>query len=806
MSDQLNDPSSQYFQAPPVIGARPEDAFGYQEPEDNSQVVDPEAEDRVSKRESDKVVKEAQERFKRCVDWESRAQKLFMEDLRFAEGDSDNNFQWPNEILRDRETDQQPCLTINKARQHCLLILNDARKNKPSIKFRAVGDGATYASAQVMDGICRHIEYQSNAQAIYDKATEFQVKGGIGYWRVTTDYVDEMSFEQDIFIRPISNPLAVYLDPDIQEVDGSDAKFGFIFDEIPIGDFKRDHPEYKDIEPSNTVLLHGGGELTVWHREEHVVIAEYYRVEHKDDTLVSYADPRTGKRSVMLESELTGPDGDTTILDGLKADPQTFTRPTTRRQVMWYKIVGDKAVAKRVWPSKYVPIVRVIGEETVVDGQLDRKGHVRAMKDPQRMYNYWASSATAQVALQTKVPYVGPLAAFENLSGYWETANRVNTPFLPYNHRDDEGNEVPRPERVPPPVMSEAYIQGMALASQELMAVSGQYQSQMGQQGNEVSGKAINERQRQSDTSTYHYVDNLALAIRFTGKIVLDLIPKIYDTERVIRILGENGEEEQVQIDPQAPQALQQQEQTQEQREQAKDVDAVTKVLNPKIGKYLVHADVGPAYSTRRQETFNALTQIITARPELSMLIGDILLKAGDFPMADEAAERMKRMVPPQALGDAPSQEVINLQQMIQNLQGSLASALQALANKDQETKQDEEKNQINLYKAQTDRLEALAEALNPQVIAQAVAGLVLGMVRNDRALAAVETQATPPPGLPGMAGSGGGVSPGGGGAVPEQIKPLDNPVPTTEMRRAGQGTHILQDPNRPGGYMQVQT
>lgn len=812
MSDNMQG-VSEWYEMPPAIGSRPEDALppmdgAPEDLEDNSTEVDPLATDRVGKRESDKILKKASEEFSRCVSWEAASRRRFIDDMRFAEGDSDNGYQWPDQIRRDRDTNQKPCLTINKTRQHCLMVINDAKQNKPAIRVRAVGNTATFESAQVCEGIIRYIEYHSNAQTAYDVATETQVKGGIGYWRVCTDYVDERSFDQDIYIRPINNPLSVYLDPDIQQRDGSDARFAFLFDEIPQEQFERENPGIKleDGVAGSAVLGLSSTEVRHWLKPDHVMVVEYFCVKEIPDTLISYMDKETQQRATMLKSELVvdGENG-TLLVDMLLNDPMTITRPTSRREVWWYYIVGNRVHKKLRWPGTYIPIVRLIGEETVLDGELDRKGHVRAMKDPQRIYNYWSSSAVEHVALQTKTPYVGPMAAFENLYGYWANANQQNLSFLPYNHVDDNGNPIPAPARIDPPAMAQAYIQGLQIASEELMSVSGQYQSQLGQQGNEVSGKAINERQRQSDTSTYHYVDNLAIAITFTGKIVLDLIPKIYDTPRVVRILGEDGEDEQVQIDPQAQQALQQNQGEQRDRmDRAKRLDVITKTLNPNLGKYVVHADVGPAYSTKRQEAFNAFTQIISQRPELTMLIGDILLKAGDFPMASEAAERLKRMVPAQALGEAPSQEIQQLQATVQNLQGSLASALQALANKAQETKQAEEKNQIDLYKAQTDRMEALAAALDPQAIAQAVAGLVVGMVRNDQALAAVETQASEPPMPPGMAGNAPGQA--GDGAVPESVRPLNNPVPTTEIRRAPRGQHIIPDPNNPGQFIQVQT
>lgn len=184
------------------------------------------------------IVAKAKKRFARCEEWESEQRKLFEEDLKFANGNPANKYQWPNEVWLNGGNDGtagKPRLTVNKVRQHNLQIINDARQNKPGVNIRPTGGEATFDAAQVYEGVVRSIEKNSRAEQAYDTATYFQVTAGIGYVRLTTDYVSDDTFDQDIFIRRIPNPLNVYLDPDIREVDGSDAKFGFVFEDIQIG-------------------------------------------------------------------------------------------------------------------------------------------------------------------------------------------------------------------------------------------------------------------------------------------------------------------------------------------------------------------------------------------------------------------------------------------------------------------------------------------------------------------------------------------------------------------------------------------
>lgn len=607
------------------------------------------------------IVQEAYDRFKTCQEWESDAQAHFREDMKFYAGDPDNGYQWPMEVRKSRDVERRPCLTINKTRQYCLDIMNDARQNKPAVKVRPVGNDATVEGSQVMEGIVRHIEYQSNAQAVYDRATATQVPGGVGYWRVLTDYVDPASFDQEIFIRPIKDPMGVFLDPDVMEPDASDMRYGFIFEDIPRDQFEYEYPDFKDKVGQSTL------NSLDWLDDKHVRRCEYYRRTETRFKLVWSINPLDQQPVILRDDQVPKE-----ILAPILADPATKTRDACDYQVQWFKIVGDQIVERGEWVGSTIPIVRVIGEENIIDGRLDRKGHVRNLKDPQRMYNYWSSSAVEQVALQSKSPYLAPAKAIEGYGTVWGTANTVNHSVLPWNHMDDEGNAIPAPQRQEPPAMAQGYIAGMQMASEEFRMASGQYQEDLGEQSNATSGRAITARQRSGDNATYHFIDNQAIGIRYTGKILIEIIPKIYDTPRVIKILGEDGTESSVRIDPQA--------QKEYQEGQAATTDKIKIIFNPAFAKYSVEADIGPAYATRRQEAFNAFTQIISGNPQLMSICGDLMFKAADFPMAEELAERLKKIVPPAVLGKGPPPEVQQLTQQLQEAQKQIEKLMQSYA------------------------------------------------------------------------------------------------------------------------------
>lgn len=658
----------------------------------------------------EELLVEARARFKRCEDWEGDFRKLFTEDLKFVNADSDNGYQWPEAMRLQRTEDAKPWLTINKTRQHALMVINEAKENKPSVKVKAVGGDASYDSAQVYEGVIRHIEYQSNAGDVYDTALEFQVKAGIGYWRVMTEYVGDDSFDQEIYIRRIRNPLSVYLDCDIKEIDGSDAKYGFIFDDMKREDFERKYPAYKDDISPGTF-----GQYSDWLGKDLIRVAEYYYVTYKKDTLIALPlpDAQGNEQLTMItlsELKQAMPDLAKVAIADKTIQKRTIQRPS----VDWCLIAGDKIIDRSQWPGSTIPIVRVVGEEMIIDGKLDRKGHVRNLKDPQRMYNYWSSSAVEHVALQTKTPYLADTRAIEGFESIWATANTENHAYLPYNSTDEQNQPVMPPSRQEAPVMSAAYMQGMQVAAEEMKMVSGQNDALMGAPTQEIAGVAIARRQKQADRSTMHFRDNLAKAIRYTGKIFIDVIPKIYDTPRTIRILAEDGSDDTVQINPQQQQPM---------VEQPKEdgTDGVDRAFNPAMGKYEVVADSGPSYSTRREEAFDAMTAIAANNPQLLAVAGDLYMRFADFPGADELAERFKNSIPEAIRGEGPSQEMQQLQQQLQEgqaqlqqLQSQLAAAMQAAADNDKKASDKDKANEINAFKATTDRLQALIEKLDP--------------------------------------------------------------------------------------------
>ena len=1049
----------------------------------------------------EEILTEAKTRFRQCVNWEAEARTRFDFDYKFANGDAHNQYQWDQAIVQDRLANRQPVLTINKTQQHNLQIINDAKQNKPGVNIRPVGENASFEAAQVFQEVVRHIEYISNAESVYDNATSFQVQAGIGYWRVTTDYVDARSFNQEIYIRPIKDPRAVYLDPDINEDDGSDARFGYIFNDMPKDLFNDKYPQWKGLVGNNTTF---SGYNDGWFTENHIRVAEYYKKSQKKETLVAFIIPNdeenygeyAGDQVIKFLNELD--EVEKIAYKELKQlndenkkakipTPEDFEireRKILTDNIEWFKIAGNKIIDEGPWLGKYIPIIRLVGTETIIDGILDRKGHTRALINAQQMYNYncldldtklptptgwttirdvkegdyliddkglptkvlgispininrrcfkitfdsgaeiiadethlwtveergkrkaktfdwqtktittkelaakkhyikvvepvsldetlipihpyilgvWLGDGSTGVnsittgiddalemkellnsfgykagdirvnkdktatnitvhglrndlinskllgnkhipnkylrasydqrlallqglmdtdgciskannqcifvntntnlingiiellsslgikctkeivkaaarkfpsgetyncqeayritftadpnqpvfklsrklniqqkdrnlhwrrtkrhgikaiveipsvpvkcltvdapsklflagehfipthntsanveygALQTKAPWIAPIEAIEGFEEYYKTANSINHSFMPYNSIAEDGTSIPAPSRPVAPQASPAYVRQMEIAQNEMMMASGQYQAQMGENENAKSGVAINARQRQGDRATYHFIDNNAKAIRFTGKILIDLIPKIYDTKRVMRISASDGSIMEITVDPKAENAVQRIEQDPMQLKLDKQQQIIQLIFNPNVGLYDVQSEVGPSFATRRQEAFNALTQIAAKNPEFMNVAGDVLWKVADFPEAQVLAERWRKIIPPNITGDAPDPQLAEASAKLEQQLMLIADQSKQIAEKERELdiKQMEadrlwRETAANVarldYEAETKRLAALGNsgpAVSLEQIQPVLKQLLRGMI-----------------------------------------------------------------------------
>ena len=641
-----------------------------------------------------------------------------IEDLKFYAGSPDNQWQWPTDVLSTRGVqtiNARPCLTINKLPQHVRQVTNDQRQNRPSGKVIPADDHADIEVAEIFNGMVRHIEYISDADVAYDTACENQVAYGEGYIRILTEYCNDNTFDQDIKIGRVRNSFSVYMDPAIQDPTGADAKWCFITEDISREDYERMYP---DSAPITTLQSLGVGDqnLSQWMSEDTIRVADYYYLEYDRATLNLYP-------------------GNVTAFAGSPEDRQLKeiygkakkTRESDRVRVKYCKINGYEILEEREWAGKYIPIVRIVGNEFEVEGRLYVSGLVRNAKDAQRMYNYWVSQEAEMLALAPKAPFIGYGGQFEGYETQWKTANTQNWPYLEINPdvTDGQGAALPLPARAQPPMASSGLLQAKAGASEDIKSTTGQYNASLGMGGNERSGKAILARQREGDVGTYHYGDNLARGVRHIVRQLVDLIPKIYDTQRVARIIGLDGETKMVKIDPTQPEPVR----------KITDMNnpsiVIDKIYNPNVGQYDVVVATGPGYATKRQEALEAMAQLLQGNPQLWGIAGDLFVKNMDWPGAQEMAKRFAKTIDPKLMddGDKPpalqaaeqqiqamGQEMEQMHQMLQNISQSIE--VQEQQRKDYEA-------EIKAYQAETQRISAVQAGMSPEQIQDIVMGTI---------------------------------------------------------------------------------
>ena len=648
---------------------------------------------------------------------ESREDEL--DDLRFMAGSPDNQWQWPADVLATRGSVQgqtinaRPCLTINKLPQHVRQVTNEQRQNRPSGKVIPADDKGDVEVAEIFDGMVRHIEYISDADVAYDTACDNQVTYGEGYLRVLTDYCSDDSFDQDILIGRIRNSFSVYMDPTIQDPCGSDAKWCFITEDITKAEYAHQFP---NAIPVSSLMSQGVGDQSIgqWLGDNTVRIAEYFYYENEPKKLNLYP-------------------GNVTAFEGSPEDKQLKSqygkplrsRMAERKKVMWCKTNGFEILEEREWAGKWIPVVRVVGNEFEVDGRMYVSGLVRNAKDAQRMYNYWVSQEAEMLALAPKAPFIGYGGQFEGYEQNWKTANTNNWPYLEVNPdvTDGAGNMLPLPQRAQPPMASSGLLQAKAGASDDIKSTTGQYDSSLGATSNERSGKAILAREKQGDTGTYHYVDNLARAIRHITRQLVDLIPKIYDTQRIARIVGLDGEVGMVKLNPDQPEPV----------KKIQDENGITleKIYNPSVGKYDVIVTTGPSYMTKRQEALDGMSQLLQGNPELWQVAGDLFVKNMDWPGAQEMAKRFRKTIDPKLLSDddkspelqAAEQQIQGMGQELDQLHGVLKNIQNSIEAQDVEVKQFEAK--IKAYDAETKRISAVQASMSPEQIQDIVMGTI---------------------------------------------------------------------------------
>lgn len=647
----------------------------------------------------DALLSLARQRMDEAIDADRKNRDNAEDDLKKLTGD-----QWPEEVRREREGDKKPCLTFNRLPQFVRQVTGDIRRMNPAIRVEASDNEATEDTAEIYEGLIRHIEQRSDASSVYEGATEQAAGASIGWFRVSNEWASDKSFDQELRIKRIRNSFSVYCDPAAQEPTREDAEFIFITEQMRRAEFEKAYPGKVAVNAEHDSETDA---LEHWHHNDDVVVSEYYWKEREERTLCQFVDGSTKFKDEIPEEN--------------REQAQQYIareRKVEEVRIKWAKISGlDVLEGPQDVPCKYIPVFAVTGEEWHVGESVYRSSVIRFAKDPQQLYNYMRSSSAETVTLQPKAPFIGTLKQFQGLEDYWKNANFKNYSFLPYNPDDKAPGP---PQRQNPPVASQGLTQEAIQASEDMKATTGIYDAGLGNRSNEASGVAIRQRQMESDVSTSIYSDNMAKAIAACGRALVSMIPRIYDTNRMVKILGEDGAAKDVEVNGVMI-------------EGGKEVP-----INPlTVGEYDVRVSVGPNYSTRRQETAEGMLEFIRVVPGAAQMIGDLIAKAMDWPDAERIADRLAKALPPNMREEesltpeeqqAAQMQMQEQQRMAQMAQAAQMIEMQKAQAEGQEAQADAQKA---AYEAEEQRLELLMksgafEAMVQQAVQQQIAQLVL--------------------------------------------------------------------------------
>lgn len=657
----------------------------------------------ISQDKKEEIIKNFMDDYDLAFTAESRNRIDQVDDLRFAALD-----QWPRDVQVKRKN--RPMLTLDHVGQSIRKVMGNIRQNMPTIKVDAVDGGADKETADVMEDLIRQIEQSSNARNAYINAAKFQVKMGYGVWRVNTKVNNDDIFDQDIVILPVKNPFTYYFDPDAIMPQKQDGRFMIVSETLSRKKFESMFP---DVDIPASIPNQGIGETEArWYDSDSIRIGEYFIKRKKKRNITQLTNG-----VVVNTDEITDEDIELYQAQGITP---VRDKDVEQEVIDWYKLTAFEVLEHVEWPGKFFPGIPVYGEEDNIEGETYIRGIVRAAKDPQRMYNYWNSAAAETIALQPKAPFLVTKDQVKNYKHFWERANTDNLPYLPY----EPDSKAPPPQRMAPPAMQSGLLQQAAISATDIQQATGVFEAAQQQTPDQISGRAVIALQQEADLGQSLFMDNLAQGVEHTGRVIIDMIPSYYDSQRIVRLRGEDDSTNFVEINKPilTPDGL--------------------KIQNDLTrGKYDIRVGVGPSFRTRRQEAASSMVELARVFPQVLSVAGDLVAKNLDWPGADEMAERLKKLLPPgiaddeditpeqsQALQQQQAQQqqiqqtAVQLQfaeqqAKIENTQADTANKQSQAVNKFSDTHQNDVENAI-----QTAELAAAAgdQALLLQALAQA--------------------------------------------------------------------------------------
>lgn len=679
---------------------------------------EPESGTRVPPPEVRKFIQRSRDRWRTSDQGSSRNREKMRIDQRFAAGSGN---QWDAADKAIRADEGRPCLEINRIPQFIRQVSNQARANRSQIQYAPRSGGATPKLAAALQGLARAVEIESEADVAYDCAVDHQLRIGLGYVRLKSKWANDQGFEQVCAIERIRNPLSVYMDPTTQAADFRDARFAHVIGQIGKDEYEARWGTVASYA-SLTEFVRANSTASDWMPEGKVVLAEYFYVEVEPRVLLQL----TNGQTIWEDSFQQWSEAYAYAYPGQPTPTVKRERTVETKVVRWCLhnavdiLEGNRdRTAGRIIPGTRVPLFPVIGDEIDLDGEVDYRGMVRDSIDPQRMYNFWASSIAETVGLTPKSPWLAEASQVSQYLDDWKEANRKTLSVLLYDGKSVDGNIIPPPQRN----IAEPPIQGMVLglkeADQDLKAVMGLFEASLGERGPQQSGKAISAVQQQGLVANSNFLDNLQRTKRSVGRALLEWFPVIYDAARLIHLVEPDGRKRQVVIhagEENKPD------------DTFEKPDDVTDVYDIGVGQYEVTVSTAASFQSERQETQAHLLELFKVLPGLAAIGVDIVLENSDDPAAQQLAKRAKLMLPPQLQDQQdPDTALPRLQAENQQLKGLVEKAHAAITSMAEAIK--------------TQKISADAKVKVAMIQAQAQLAMAAAKLGNDRDVAAFQAE-----------------------------------------------------------------
>lgn len=589
--------------------------------------------------ELDDILRNGKDRFNDASDSWQKIRQNALDDLKFYKGD-----QWSTDLQRTGSARKEPNLTVNRLPQFVKQVENELRQQQIAISVFPTDEIGSDETAQVFAGLIRDIERKSYASSAYIHAAgeSGAMVPGFGFLKLKTQYASGKGFNQEIRIESPQDPFKIFPDGDAIEPDSSDANYWFEFDDLSVEAYMRAYP---DSEMATLDLLVPAASLSKWVGGDGIRVVKYWYKEEMESIEYLMEDGTTEHNIGIYNPNDEEAEREETREAGYKEgdeaqEPKTQkavlrTRSIINTKIKWAIFNGVEVLERGEWADSEFPFVSIYGPTLIVDGDRDIRGIIRHSKDSQKMLNYMASSAVRRIGSANKAPWIVDITSVKGYEKQWSTANTENWSMLPYNSIDPNNPQrsLPPPQRADQTGQIVDLLQAAQKFENDLKATVGIYDAGLGATPNDQSGVAIKTLAQQGQNSNYHFSDALQRAIQRLGYLAIRLIPKIYDTPRVVRIIGADSTEKIVKVNQIFVENGQQKE------HQLSD------------GEYGVSVSAGPAYATRKSQALDQIIKLVGNDPAVMPFIQDILVGELDFDKAQVIQDRLKKLLMMKAPG-----------------------------------------------------------------------------------------------------------------------------------------------------------